>query len=282
MSASRSGCRCRRRRTASARSPTPPWRARSAPSRSSAAATRATSRWSAFGGNGGVHALDLARAARHPPRGGAAAVGRVQRGRHAGLRPRAHRAEDRQRSRSTADASPTSKRCKAELRKRGRARGSPPTATQATRGASSGRPTCATRARPPSSPCRSTARTSSRWPRALRRRICQDLRLSRRQPDRAGEAARGRPRPARAAARLRQHADRSRGPARRPTGTRPVSFARGEAAVAVEIVDRGALGASPRPGPLIIEEFDATIVVPPDASVHRDAIGSIVLEFETA
>ena len=64
------------------------------------------------------------------------------------------------------------------------------------------------------------------------------------------------------------------------SGTRQVSFARGEEAVTVEIVDRGALGASPRQGPLIIEEFDATIVVPPDAKAHRDAIGCIVLEFE--
>ena len=31
---------------------------------------------------------------------------------------------------------------------------------------------------------------------------------------------------------------------------------------------------------LIIEEFDATIIVPPDATVHKDAIGCIVMEFE--
>jgi N-methylhydantoinase A len=63
-------------------------------------------------------------------------------------------------------------------------------------------------------------------------------------------------------------------------GTRPVSFARGETPVAVEIVDRRAVGAKPRQGPLIIEEFDATIIVPPDATVHKDAIGCIVMEFE--
>ena len=51
--------------------------------------------------------------------------------------------------------------------------------------------------------------------------------------------------------------------------------------MAVEIADRSALGASRRQGPLIIEEFDATIVVPPDAKAHSDAIGCIVLEFET-
>jgi N-methylhydantoinase A len=65
------------------------------------------------------------------------------------------------------------------------------------------------------------------------------------------------------------------------SGTRQISFARGEPAVAVDIVDRSAVGLSPRRGPLIIEEFDATIVVPPDANVHKDAIGCVVLEFET-
>lgn len=71
---------------------------------------------------------------------------------------------------------------------------------------------------------------------------------------------------------VRQGASRS--------GTREVSFARGERAVTVDIVDRSAVDVSPRQGPLIIEEFDATIIVPPDARVHKDAIGCIVLEFD--
>jgi N-methylhydantoinase A len=62
------------------------------------------------------------------------------------------------------------------------------------------------------------------------------------------------------------------------SGSRMVSFVRGAAPVSVDIVDRAAVGATAQPGPLLIEEFDATIVVPPDASVHRDAIGCIVLE----
>jgi N-methylhydantoinase A len=64
------------------------------------------------------------------------------------------------------------------------------------------------------------------------------------------------------------------------SGMRLVSFARGQAAMSVEIVGRGAVGPSGRQGPLIIEEFDATTVVPPDARVHTDAIGCIVLEFD--
>jgi N-methylhydantoinase A len=46
----------------------------------------------------------------------------------------------------------------------------------------------------------------------------------------------------------------------------------------VPIVGRDALGSIARPGPLIVEEFDATVVVPPDATVHCDAIGCIVVE----
>ena len=45
-----------------------------------------------------------------------------------------------------------------------------------------------------------------------------------------------------------------------------------------EVVPRAAVPASPRRGPLVIEEFDSTTVVPPDASVHRDAMGNIVLD----
>ena len=55
-------------------------------------------------------------------------------------------------------------------------------------------------------------------------------------------------------------------------------FARGSAPIDTEVIPRAALGSSPRRGPLVIEEFDATTIVPPDAGVHRDAVGNIVLE----
>lgn len=60
--------------------------------------------------------------------------------------------------------------------------------------------------------------------------------------------------------------------------SRAIHFARGAPPVDTEVVARAALGASQRQGPLVIEEFDATTVVPPDATVLRDAIGNIVLE----
>jgi N-methylhydantoinase A len=48
------------------------------------------------------------------------------------------------------------------------------------------------------------------------------------------------------------------------------------------VVARSAIPAVPRLGPLVIEEFDATTVVSPDASVHRDTMGNIVLDLEVA
>jgi N-methylhydantoinase A len=59
---------------------------------------------------------------------------------------------------------------------------------------------------------------------------------------------------------------------------RAVSFGRGEPFIETPVITRRSLTASPRPGPLIVDEFDATIVVPPDATVSRDPIGSIVME----
>jgi N-methylhydantoinase A len=43
------------------------------------------------------------------------------------------------------------------------------------------------------------------------------------------------------------------------------------------VIGREALDATPRPGPLIIEEYEGTTVVPPEATVLRDAFGNIVM-----
>jgi len=67
-------------------------------------------------------------------------------------------------------------------------------------------------------------------------------------------------------------------PAAAAAAQRHAHFVRGSAATITEIVPRSALTPRSRRGPLIIEEFDATIVVPPDAAAHLDAIGNIVLE----
>jgi N-methylhydantoinase A len=43
-------------------------------------------------------------------------------------------------------------------------------------------------------------------------------------------------------------------------------------------VSRADLAPTPAAGPLVIEEFDATIVVPAAAAVHRDRIGNVVID----
>ncbi len=60
--------------------------------------------------------------------------------------------------------------------------------------------------------------------------------------------------------------------------TRLVSFARGEAPRETPLVKRADLGRMPRPGPLLIEEFDSTIVVPPGATASLDAQASVTIE----
>jgi N-methylhydantoinase A len=49
--------------------------------------------------------------------------------------------------------------------------------------------------------------------------------------------------------------------------------------VEAEVLSRADLGA-PRTGPMIIEEYDATCLVPPGWRAHRDAMGNIVLEHQ--
>jgi N-methylhydantoinase A len=44
------------------------------------------------------------------------------------------------------------------------------------------------------------------------------------------------------------------------------------------VLERGGLAATPRPGPLIVEEYDATTVVPPGCTAALDGDGNIVLE----
>jgi N-methylhydantoinase A len=68
-------------------------------------------------------------------------------------------------------------------------------------------------------------------------------------------------------------------PAAPTAACRPVHLVRGAPASQTAVIARAGLSSRPRRGPLIIEEFDATVVVPADAVVRLDAIGNIVLEF---
>jgi N-methylhydantoinase A len=63
-------------------------------------------------------------------------------------------------------------------------------------------------------------------------------------------------------------------------GRRPVHFARGAVEVDTPVVGRAAVGPAPRPGPLVVEEYDSTVVVPPGATVRRDRFGNLLLALD--
>jgi N-methylhydantoinase A len=46
------------------------------------------------------------------------------------------------------------------------------------------------------------------------------------------------------------------------------------------VIDRFALSKTPRSGPLLIEEYDATTLVPPGCAAHLDALGNIIIRVE--
>jgi N-methylhydantoinase A len=48
--------------------------------------------------------------------------------------------------------------------------------------------------------------------------------------------------------------------------------------VETPVIARGALGAEWREGPLIVEEYDATCVIPPGARARLDALGNIAID----
>lgn len=62
--------------------------------------------------------------------------------------------------------------------------------------------------------------------------------------------------------------------------TRNVSFSPKSAPVATTVIPRGAMNAEERHGPLIIESYDTTIVVPPGCRARADSVGNIIIEIE--
>jgi N-methylhydantoinase A len=64
-------------------------------------------------------------------------------------------------------------------------------------------------------------------------------------------------------------------------GDRPVHFAASGGAVRTAIVDRGDLDGSWRRGPFIVEEYEGTLVVPPDARARLDDFGNILIDAST-
>jgi N-methylhydantoinase A len=60
-------------------------------------------------------------------------------------------------------------------------------------------------------------------------------------------------------------------------GRRAVSFARGAPPVETPVWPRAAVPAEPVAGPLIVESYDSTVVIPPAAAVRRDDFGNLVI-----
>ena len=63
-----------------------------------------------------------------------------------------------------------------------------------------------------------------------------------------------------------------------PPAARDVHFGPELGTLRTPILTRAALGPEPQPGPAVVEEYDSTIVVPPDARVSRDVHDNVLLE----
>jgi N-methylhydantoinase A len=67
-------------------------------------------------------------------------------------------------------------------------------------------------------------------------------------------------------------------PGRGPAGlVRTAYFGQERGSLPTPVIGRGDLDGTPRSGPLIVEEYDATTIVPPDWSARLDAYGNIRL-----
>lgn len=69
-------------------------------------------------------------------------------------------------------------------------------------------------------------------------------------------------------------------PARFGGGNRRAYFGQHYGTVATPVVDRTDLAEGPRPGPLLVDEYDATTLVPPGCSARLDLLGNILIRTE--
>src|SRR5262249_62401563 len=60
--------------------------------------------------------------------------------------------------------------------------------------------------------------------------------------------------------------------------SRPIYLDRDRVWVAAPILARQQIGPTPLPGPLIVEEYDSTTIVPPEAKIWRDEFGNLRME----
>ena len=67
-----------------------------------------------------------------------------------------------------------------------------------------------------------------------------------------------------------------------PDERRRVYFGPSAGRVETPVIGRGRLGASPRPGPMVIEEYEGTCVVPPGCTACLDRLGNVIIELPAA
>ena len=67
-----------------------------------------------------------------------------------------------------------------------------------------------------------------------------------------------------------------------PNARRGVYFGPSAGHVETPVIGRGRLGAEPRSGPMIIEEYEGTCVVPPDCTARLDRLGNVIIELPGA
>ena len=67
-----------------------------------------------------------------------------------------------------------------------------------------------------------------------------------------------------------------------PDARRGVYFGPAPGIVDTPVIGRGRLVSEPRSGPVIIEEYEGTCVVPPDCTAHLDRLGNVVIELPGA
>jgi N-methylhydantoinase A len=60
-------------------------------------------------------------------------------------------------------------------------------------------------------------------------------------------------------------------------GQRLVHFGPGFGELPTPVIDRGGLGLRPLHGPIIIEEYEGTAIVPPDGTARLDSAGSVLI-----
>ena len=67
-----------------------------------------------------------------------------------------------------------------------------------------------------------------------------------------------------------------------PDARREVYFGPATGLVDTPVIGRGRLESEPRSGPLIIEEYEGTCVVPPDCTARLDGLGNVIIELPAA